>query len=65
MIATITISPRNPNWVGAWWIGFLIAATGILIASIPFWFYPKSMEKEKMTEKVFLKFNNGKPAKVD
>ncbi|XP_068134134.1 solute carrier organic anion transporter family member 1B3-like [Hyperolius riggenbachi] len=43
---TITITPRDTRWVGAWWMGFLLAGMLNLLAAIPFWFLPKSLEKQ-------------------
>uniref|UniRef100_A0A3Q4BBT1 Solute carrier organic anion transporter family member n=1 Tax=Mola mola TaxID=94237 RepID=A0A3Q4BBT1_MOLML len=40
---TVTISPGDARWVGAWWLGYLIAGTVTLISAIPFWFLPKSL----------------------
>ncbi|XP_051889873.1 solute carrier organic anion transporter family member 1C1-like [Pristis pectinata] len=42
----VTISARDARWVGAWWLGFLIAGTVAILSSIPFWFFPKSLTKE-------------------
>ncbi|AWP08223.1 putative solute carrier organic anion transporter family member 1C1-like [Scophthalmus maximus] len=40
---TVTISPGDARWVGAWWLGFLITGTITLISAVPFWFLPKSL----------------------
>lgn len=32
--------------MGAWWLGFIVTGTVILLASIPFWFLPKSLPKQ-------------------
>ena len=31
----VKITPEDPRWVGAWWIGFLIASILFLMAAIP------------------------------
>lgn len=43
---TITITHRDSRWVGAWWLGFIMSGTVILLSSIPFFFLPKSLPKE-------------------
>ncbi|XP_058883698.1 solute carrier organic anion transporter family member 1C1-like isoform X2 [Acipenser ruthenus] len=45
-IESVTITPRDARWVGAWWLGFLVSAVIMLFASFPFWFLPKSLPKQ-------------------
>ncbi|KAG5267431.1 hypothetical protein AALO_G00221660 [Alosa alosa] len=40
---SITIAPGDARWVGAWWLGYLIAGLITLLSAIPFWFLPKSL----------------------
>lgn len=40
---SITITPSDARWVGAWWLGYLIAGVITLLAAIPFWFLPRSL----------------------
>lgn len=49
-MADVTISARDARWVGAWWLGFLIAGTVVLATAIPFWFFPRSVEREAEPE---------------
>ncbi|KAM3832819.1 LOW QUALITY PROTEIN: solute carrier organic anion transporter family member 1B3-like [Vipera latastei] len=44
---TITITPTDSRWVGAWWMNFLVAGAITLISGIPFLFLPKSLDKKK------------------
>ncbi|XP_029141321.1 solute carrier organic anion transporter family member 1B3-like [Protobothrops mucrosquamatus] len=44
---TITITPTDSRWVGAWWMNFLVAGVITLISGIPFLFLPKSLDKKK------------------
>uniref|UniRef100_A0A3B4XCN2 Solute carrier organic anion transporter family member n=1 Tax=Seriola lalandi dorsalis TaxID=1841481 RepID=A0A3B4XCN2_SERLL len=37
---SVTITPKDARWVGAWWMGFLVSSALLLISSIPFWFLP-------------------------
>uniref|UniRef100_A0A671QWG1 Solute carrier organic anion transporter family member n=1 Tax=Sinocyclocheilus anshuiensis TaxID=1608454 RepID=A0A671QWG1_9TELE len=49
---TITINYKDSHsrWVGAWWLGFLLTGGVMLLAGIPFWFFPKSLPKQGATE---------------
>ncbi|XP_060891675.1 solute carrier organic anion transporter family member 1C1-like isoform X1 [Labrus mixtus] len=40
---TVTITPGDARWVGAWWLGYLIAGIITLLSAVPFWFLPKSL----------------------
>ncbi|XP_023278703.1 solute carrier organic anion transporter family member 1C1-like [Seriola lalandi dorsalis] len=43
---SVTITPKDARWVGAWWMGFLVSSALLLISSIPFWFLPRSLPKQ-------------------
>ncbi|XP_041114261.1 solute carrier organic anion transporter family member 1C1-like isoform X2 [Polyodon spathula] len=45
-LGTVTINLKDSRWVGAWWLGFLVAGIVMLLASIPFWFLPRSLPKQ-------------------
>lgn len=42
----IHLTPKDLRWVGAWWLGFLVASCLIFIAALPYFFFPRSMPKE-------------------
>ncbi|NWU62967.1 SO1C1 protein, partial [Pterocles burchelli] len=44
-LGSITITPQDSRWVGAWWLGFLIAGVASFLAAIPFCFLPKRLKK--------------------
>ncbi|NXA10918.1 SO1C1 protein, partial [Sapayoa aenigma] len=44
-LGSVTITPQDSRWVGAWWLGFLIAGTTNFLSAIPFCFLPKSLKK--------------------
>ncbi|XP_068416677.1 solute carrier organic anion transporter family member 1C1 isoform X3 [Eschrichtius robustus] len=46
----ITITPKDPQWVGAWWLGYLIAGSISLLAAVPFWYLPKSLPRPRHRE---------------
>ncbi|XP_058161938.1 solute carrier organic anion transporter family member 2B1 isoform X2 [Dasypus novemcinctus] len=43
----ISLTSKDPRWVGAWWLGFLISAGTVALAAIPYFFFPREMPKEK------------------
>ncbi|KAG6929023.1 solute carrier organic anion transporter family member 2B1 [Chelydra serpentina] len=42
----IQLTNKDPRWVGAWWLGFLVAASLVALSAIPYFFFPKEMPKE-------------------
>ncbi|XP_078246363.1 solute carrier organic anion transporter family member 2B1 [Pogona vitticeps] len=43
----IHINNKDPRWVGAWWLGFIFAASIVAISSIPYFFFPRELPKEE------------------
>ncbi|XP_063073114.1 solute carrier organic anion transporter family member 1C1-like [Engraulis encrasicolus] len=40
---SVTITPQDSRWVGAWWLGYMVAGVLSFITSLPFWFLPRSL----------------------
>ncbi|XP_069748271.1 solute carrier organic anion transporter family member 2B1 isoform X3 [Narcine bancroftii] len=45
-VGEIDLEFGDPRWLGAWWLGFLIAGSCVLIFSFPYFFFPREMPKE-------------------
>ncbi|XP_032282867.1 solute carrier organic anion transporter family member 2B1 isoform X1 [Phoca vitulina] len=43
----ISLTSKDPRWVGAWWLGFLVSAGAVALAAVPYFFFPREMPKEK------------------
>eukprot|EP00057_Strongylocentrotus_purpuratus_P006944 XP_011661418.1 PREDICTED: solute carrier organic anion transporter family member 4A1-like isoform X3 [Strongylocentrotus purpuratus] len=41
----MTASPSDPGWVGAWWLGFVIAGFVIIALSIPIGLFPRELPR--------------------
>ena len=39
----VSLTPDNPRWVGAWWIGFIISGILAFIVALPLAGFPKSL----------------------
>ena len=40
---SVSLTPDNPRWVGAWWVGFLISGALAFIVALPIAGFPKSL----------------------
>ncbi|XP_071442039.1 solute carrier organic anion transporter family member 3A1 [Hetaerina americana] len=43
----ITIDPGDRRWVGMWWGGFLLCGLLLVLVSVPFFAFPKTLHREK------------------
>ncbi|KAK3878540.1 hypothetical protein Pcinc_016839 [Petrolisthes cinctipes] len=48
----MTSDHKHPRWIGMWWGGFLLCGLLLILMSIPFFMFPKTLKKEK--EKVLM-----------
>ncbi|XP_029303449.1 solute carrier organic anion transporter family member 2B1 isoform X2 [Cottoperca gobio] len=42
----IEMNHQDLRWVGAWWLGFLVASCLLFLAALPYLFFPRSIPKE-------------------
>ncbi|XP_010076001.1 PREDICTED: solute carrier organic anion transporter family member 2B1-like, partial [Pterocles gutturalis] len=42
----VQLTNKDPRWVGAWWLGFLVAASLVAVSAVPYFFFPQEMPKE-------------------
>ncbi|XP_052252326.1 solute carrier organic anion transporter family member 1C1-like [Dreissena polymorpha] len=40
-----SMSPSDPRWIGAWWLGFILFGALSCLISIPIFFFPASLRK--------------------
>ncbi|KDR21550.1 Solute carrier organic anion transporter family member 5A1, partial [Zootermopsis nevadensis] len=43
----VTIDPGDRRWVGMWWGGFLLCGLLLILVAIPFYAFPKTLQREK------------------
>ncbi|CAN9501193.1 unnamed protein product [Ophioblennius macclurei] len=46
----IQLDSKDLRWVGAWWLGFLVASCLLFLAAVPFFFFPRNMLKEDLDD---------------
>ncbi|XP_039249846.2 solute carrier organic anion transporter family member 4A1-like [Styela clava] len=46
------ISLESPKWIGAWWVGFIIAGIATVLLSIPLFGYPRILSSHPRRRKV-------------
>ena len=38
------LTPADPDWVGAWWLGSVAISAAILLCTLPFFAYPRDLQ---------------------
>ena len=47
LISETDLTPRDPRWVGAWWLGFIICAGCAIVWAVPLAFFPPMLKEEQ------------------
>ncbi|XP_073334903.1 solute carrier organic anion transporter family member 2B1 [Pagrus major] len=48
----IKLDSKDLRWVGAWWLGFLVASCLLFLTALPYLFFPRNMPKEDCADDV-------------
>lgn len=40
-------TPRDPRWIGAWWMGYLVVAACLLIGALPVVLFPRKLRRSQ------------------
>ncbi|XP_033735058.1 solute carrier organic anion transporter family member 4A1-like isoform X2 [Pecten maximus] len=51
-ISSIPLTPADPQWVGAWWIGILVSFLSFLLIGFPLLGYPKELPGQEQLQKL-------------
>ncbi len=45
-LSTLDLTPRDPGWVGAWWLGFIIGGAIAFLVAVPILGFPSELPGE-------------------
>lgn len=56
------LTTQDPQWIGAWWLGYLFIGILLIIPSLCLYFFPQSSNKNKSNSQKEILAENGKDA---
>ena len=51
-VSETSMTPRDPRWVGAWWLGFLAFGLLGVLSSVPTFFFPRRLKPQPQLRKL-------------
>ena len=51
-VSETNMTPRDPRWVGAWWLGFLAFGLLGVLSSLPTFFFPRRLKPQPQLRKL-------------
>jgi hypothetical protein len=46
------LTPEDPRWIGAWWLGFIVFGASAIMMSFPIFFFPASLRASEEKSRV-------------
>lgn len=46
-VEPVDVYPGHPNWIGAWWAGFVICGIALMLVALPYFGFPKELKRER------------------
>ncbi|XP_071105324.1 solute carrier organic anion transporter family member 2B1-like [Haliotis cracherodii] len=43
-LSPTSLTPQDPRWLGAWWLGFIVFGGVSVVTAVPLFFFPKKMK---------------------
>lgn len=46
-----SLTPEDPRWIGAWWIGYIVVGLGLTVMALPMFLFPKKLRSNAEANK--------------
>ncbi|CAG5123256.1 unnamed protein product [Candidula unifasciata] len=44
------LTPRHPNWIGAWWLGYIVFGVASLVVAVPLFCFPRKLPRKNVKD---------------